>query len=204
MVRDEDLPDGVGEKLSNLTVLLPGHLLSGAFGMVEAAVEARPSSVHGTGVFVTRDLPPRTVVTAYPPHAVVWAQHGTAKGGDACAMYSREQLSVGNQPSIHESSVYQFDIDGHFALFGNPKLTDNPAYLGHMINDGVRVTDHPLSKLFYVPASAIKRNCEYIVTDLFVVLVVTTRAIKKDEELFSTYGFEYWDNALEKEKIACE
>lgn len=166
--------------------------------------ECRASATHGEGVFAKCRILAGEAITLYPidiiyPHTpgVQLAENETYKGNhitearahqlarDICFMYNAQQAGC---VVVADSQQHRND-----ALF-----------LGHMINDGAKLslqnTPERLvaARSIYAACSAAKRNC--ILTNftnkhgqLFVVAAVATRDIAPGEELFLTYGGDYWE-----------
>ena len=160
----------------------------------DAPVELRSSLVHGKGVFATRDIAEGEVVTIYPCHEMLWRPHGepnwvACNGGSVCP------------DANYASSVDIFG--GHMGAVGDPAKTDDPRYLGHMINEGVKITRLAHAAIY---ATLGRRRWNVCVDDIdgietlqafnkgfdYNLYVRSIRDIKKDEELFTAYGPEYW------------
>lgn len=128
-------------------------------------IEIRDSTISGAGkgVFATIDIPEGTHVCEYTGKVI---------------------------PTSEDFS----DRSRSFAMKnGNTILGDN---IGSFINDNVQL--RPLSyeetKAFFADRKLPRygtHNCKYFEWD-GKVFVVTTRDVKKDEELFTDYGFNYW------------
>ena len=75
---------------------------------------------------------------------------------------------------------------------GDPRKHDNPHYLGHMLNDSVKLSNPEAAAVYH----RISFLCESCVDVHYEGLqfMAATRDIKAGEELFFTYGVEYWLN----------
>jgi hypothetical protein len=77
---------------------------------------------------------------------------------------------------------------------GIPDLNQDPAYLGHFANDGARLlgVDEGAAD-DYVAASERARNAQHVdVADGLHMVTLATRHIRRGEEIFVSYGEEYW------------
>ena len=106
-------------------------------------------------------------------------------------------------PPLTSTAVY---LDETYAIMGHPDLVDNPAYAGHLANDGA-------GHLAFVKQSEKDESSveemisEYILGSLEVAnamhrplggagqyhtVTVATRDVEKGEEIFVTYGPDFW------------
>lgn len=113
--------------------------------------------------------------------------HG--KGVFACENINKNEIIT----------IYPFhEFDGHekyisylcdIVIAGNPNKIDNINLIGHMLNDNF---DYELfkNKKEYVE----NNNCMFMGSDkLQVIFLITTKKIKKGDELTVSYSSEYWD-----------
>lgn len=152
-------------------------------------VEARPSPVHGTGVFAVRDIKQGELVTLYPGDAVmkVVGSGAQAAVSDKLAKFCGE--SVDMVKLLEGLRPYRFNVTETIAVLGFPKFDKDPAYLGHLVNDGAATTDEET----YAAATAKAMNCRYhVCAKKGHVAIVATRDVKEGEELFASYGSAYW------------
>ena len=153
----------------------------------EPCCEVKPSSVHGLGVFATRDIAVDSYVTLYPSDDIMFRpttwKHRAMYGG-------RLPASV--------VSAYSLKLRGEFkqlsllAAVGDPMKHDNPHYLGHMMNDSVKCSN-PKAVEVYDRISSLRENCIDVPFE-GLHYMAATRDIKAGEELFFTYGPDYWLN----------
>ena len=168
----------------------------------DAPVELRPSPVHGRGVFATRDIAAGEPVTVYPCHDILWRPESGLNWSVA-------------EPDCWPNPDYGLGADifgGTVSVVGDPTLTSDPRYLGHMINDGARATG-PDGAEVYKTVSRQRRNVAAVWIDGietpkalhegfdYNLYIESRRDIKKDEELFMAYGAMYW---LEPRPVAAE
>ena len=150
-------------------------------------VEAKPSKIHGIGVFATRDVQPRQVLTLYPNDAMVSYWPGTYDSYVVPGTRSREEVfaihqEYGTLLGIHRGTCLQ--------AVGFPDLREDPAYLGHLANDAVgpETRDDEYERKLDGRVNAF---FEPVHSGLYQCLVAT-RHRAKGEEVLVAYGAEYW------------
>ena len=156
----------------------------------EPCCKVKPSSVHGLGVFATRDITEGSYVTLYPADDIyftpTWGQEDrvvTMNGGLL-------PKSVVNSYTLKLTGEYkQFAMLG---AVGDPRKHDNPHYLGHMLNDSVKLSN-PEAAAVYKRISLLRENCVDVHFE-GIQYMAAMRDIKAGEELFFTYGVDYWLN----------
>jgi hypothetical protein len=117
-------------------------------------------------------------------------------------------------------TAYAVSVDDHYSIMGHPELDDNPAYFGHFANDGAGefAFEEPNSQNSIRAALELGLDTEeeerlgveaniaaYVLNSLEVsnamhrslvdglhVVTVATRDIVAGEEIFVTYGPDYW------------
>ena len=105
----------------------------------DSPCEARPSNVHGLGVFAARDIPAYSYLTMYPCDAIRWQpaewlrtpglEDSVYKGGwNGKSTVENISYTQCLPPPCSET--------GNLSIVGNPKLFDEPHFLAHIINDG--------------------------------------------------------------------
>ena len=93
---------------------------------------------------------------------------------------------------------YEVGISDVYTIMGHPWLLDEMAYVGHMVNDGAMLKSCAdgdatgESAASYLASSEELANAAHVDLAGCHAAVVATRAVKADEELFLTYGVEYW------------
>jgi len=171
--------------------------------VINPPVEVRPSQIHGNGVFATRDITVGEFLTFYPGDALickakrinlrkVYTPAGLETSSQSCYVryYSSRYINASHQEeSPLESNIkegYWYDIDDTYAIYGDPSFTDNPWYIGHIINDAI---DFRTENSY----GSRKHNSYFhnLTSGLGVAIMAKTN-IKKDEEILISYGSEYW------------
>lgn len=173
-------------------------------------IKISDSLIHGKGVFATEDIPKGVIITFYPAHAIINSNK------DVHSLIDDQEFldNLDTYNNLYAFSISSSSSDENdktiiepnkLRLIGDPNRISNTLLLGHMINDcSVNVyKDIPFKNLedlrnfknaiasYYIKSK--KKNCIYE-TDKNnkIVSIVTTRDIKKDEELLVSYDFGYW------------
>jgi hypothetical protein len=135
--------------------------------------EIRNSPVHGKGVFATKDIPANTNIC-------IW---------DGEIVENLDNVDFGLV--ITNSQNKRISISGY-------KTPKTPIGIGQYINDGESFTptDNKLAPCIeqivnYTLGAMKKANVIYR-CGINVCSVVTTKPIRKDEEIFHKYGFSFW------------
>eukprot|EP00746_Dinoflagellata_sp_MGD_P115096 gnl/MRDRNA2_/MRDRNA2_51339_c0_seq1.p1 gnl/MRDRNA2_/MRDRNA2_51339_c0~~gnl/MRDRNA2_/MRDRNA2_51339_c0_seq1.p1 ORF type:complete len:275 (-),score=28.33 gnl/MRDRNA2_/MRDRNA2_51339_c0_seq1:9-833(-) len=160
------------------------------------------SSIHGQGVFATRNLGVGEVVTLYPGDAIRYYPV-TASG----VSESRSGVLFGKHVHANDQDAellrrefadYQYDVDGYYAVVGLPHLIHDSTYIGHMCNDGApRAAEIDWAAQYqsvkddewYQPS---RNNATFKSILDALIAIVATKPIMKDEEVLVTYGEAYW------------
>ena len=179
------------------------------FSQCMKCVEIRESSIAGAGLglFATKNIKSGTIISFYPAHSL------GVDGGDQLRFsclpsdekYFQEHPSTASsylhctdQPLFKRISVLtqlSEDLkDVPLYLDVNPEREIVGAWVSQMINDGAAVeSNSEEGVLDYYQASGKKRNCIHIPWGPSPIMAtVTTKKVKKGEELFTTYGGTYW------------
>lgn len=182
------------------------QMLDGALS--GTAVDAAPSSIDGTGAFAARDIEAGELVTLHPVDRILQ----TVSSGKVAGALMDEPL---DQPyfcappssvSADELAARQVayrktfrHVDPRrpesFMLDANPLKAARTGWMGHLVNDGARLTRDEQSEaaiLDYYAASGERRNVCTVALCVPLVGFVTTRPVAKGEELLATYGHQWW------------
>lgn len=166
---------------------------------IQCPVELRQSQVHGNGVFAKRDIKEGEFVTFYPCDAYYIGE--PAKDGSHAQIRFNSDMSDERCKELLMSSTYTLGSCGTGNMFiGDPDVTDNAWFLGHMINDGVAIIkrsgDIVTQCVVYTKASIARANVKIVNLragrQLCAVAMCATRDIQHGEEIFYTYDFPYW------------
>lgn len=144
------------------------------------------SNIHGIGVFATKDILKNSIITIYPADImyITYNENSTVQ-------YSKRQ---GGHCYKNIKNLYSVSFYDDYTVIGDPEFNTDPNFLGHMINDAVKPIDNNINE--YLKKSNELKNCEIIsmaYNDVpYISLIVSTRDIKVSEELFISYGTDYW------------
>lgn len=147
-------------------------------------IEVKQSTIHGNGVFAKRDIPKDNMVTIYP------------------TQYIYE--NIGNLKHERFANAEHFDYDHryaikttHYHVIGDPTRLENMMLVGHILNDsacnfdkGNYAVQHVKNIVGrYILSS--DNNCAFKeIHDIIYLKAI--KDIKKDDELFVSYGPGYW------------
>lgn len=152
----------------------------------DPCVEVRPST-FGKGVFATRDIKKGEHITYYPAHFF--------KATAFPFSMTNPEKTKGDRPN----DEYQYcSLQGQYSITGNPKLTDNPYMLGHMVNDPCEEVLKRDGESFgkwvgrYLLSSSKKRNCRFYELDSGLIGTKATKDIHSGEEILVFYDIQYW------------
>jgi len=179
-------------------------------------VEVKESSIPeaGLGLFAKKNIKAGTIICFYPAHTLgVEIGEGDSSSIFCCLDPDREYfkenpsskscyLHCTDQPLFKRTSIL-VDIGQNFEdvllyLDVNPNRPIVPAWVSQFINDGATVeSNSEEGVLDYYTATKSKKNCIHIPWAPSPIMVtVTTRKVKKGEELFTSYGSTYWLGVL--------
>ena len=153
----------------------------------------------GTGLFATRDIRAGELITLYPGDALLYWKDGQV------AMSASKQLCSGVVFGVHipmgerdvdrvtsaDARQYEICASSTLSCVGDPRLADNPAYLGHFTNDGV-VCASPEGAATYRVATRAAANADHVTLEGCHLATQATRDIVSGDEILVTYGEGYW------------
>jgi len=180
-------------------------------GVPRKLVKVGPSSIDGAGmgVFAMNNIKAGTIVGFFPVHAL-----GVEFDDETtfCLAGCREDQPYFDRPLAEktEEANYVHYLMGSRRIgsadFGSSRLyidvkPNRPLgdrWIGHLVNDGATVrSNSEQGMLDYYAASRKRKNCVNIpFASSPILATVTTRDVKKNEELFTSYGCMYWIDAL--------
>ena len=167
-------------------------------GELGELVEARPSNIHGTGLFATKDLEMGTLVTLYRPDLTV---DDTGKAlmidqadADYFQDFQKAQAPGSRQyfvfpPGVKTSAIP--DRCPRFWVAANPAKEAVPGFLGHLANDGASCADDGDVER-YLAESAEKANACLVPLCIPLMGLVLAADVKSGDELLVTYGYDAW------------
>lgn len=153
-------------------------------------VEIRKSAVRGNGLFATQNIDIGEDITIIPEHMRRYYD-GEWKIAMSSTFYiyreSFPEWFVGENVALFNQ--YLFRLDDRNWIWAMPDVL-KPGFLGHICNDGAMSLGEYDQRLYEVESGE-KRNVK-VVEKCGYVYLVATRNIKRGEELFLTYGLEFW------------
>lgn len=166
-------------------------------------IKESPIPQAGLGLFAKKPIKANTIVSLYPCHSL-----GIDRDSDFVFVSSSEDMAYfvenpsfrsiylhcTDQPLFQRPSVLgQYDPTPLY-LDVNPNRNLSDAWVSHFINDGATVgSNTEAGVLEYYQRSKIAKNCIHIPFGPSPILAtVTTKKIKKGEELLTSYGGTYW------------
>jgi len=159
--------------------------------------EVKASAIHGQGVFAKQKINKGELITIYPAHSISIHPGGHSNPGVLGLLKSdlAEERELEFTKTIRK--CYAFDVNQHYVIYGHPDLTDNPAFLGHMINDGAKghstkTVHNQKYMMLYAKVSLALRNAKFELIGGLCVGVVATKEINIGDEVLVTYDYPYW------------
>lgn len=167
-------------------------------------IEIKDSSIvggkAGLGLFATKNIKAGTIVSFYPAHAL-----GEDSETEFVSLLEDDASYFADHPPTQSSYLHCTDqpIFGRLSalqtqdplyLDVNPNRDRAPTWVSQMINDGAVIADNTeAGVLKYYQESGNTKNCIHIPFGPSPILAtVTTKKVKKGEELFTSYGGTYW------------
>ena len=160
--------------------------------------EARPSDIHGTGLFATRDLEMGTLVTLYRPDLTVDDTGKALMIDEADASYFQDfqkaQAAGSRQYFVFPPGVKTSAIPEpcpRFWVAANPAKAPIKGFLGHLANDGASCADDGDVER-YLADSAEKANACLVPLCIPLMGLVLAEDVSAGDELLVTYGYDAW------------
>lgn len=198
-------PDGtslvIRDKMSSL--------LSSIFPLNLDSVEVKASSVHGKGVFATKPIKTGEIITFYPGDSANYIPDGNEDKTDhlvICHLSNRVKKLTDCENTEETASnfynkhwEYNCKVSDYYSITGHPELDKDPNYVGHLINDRYVCDFKRITPSIYLELSAKRTNAIFKnLKNNTHVSVVARRDIAVGEEIFVTYGIEYWSAQIGK------
>lgn len=144
--------------------------------------EVRKSHVHGRGVFAVSPIREGEVFTLYPADV-------PAKSVGDNILY---EIDADHPFFDTVDKVQDYTIEmGKTILVGDPTLVSDRSYIGHMINDLVMSGNFKAEAVYNGVSEKFSNASLKQVAEHFIC-VVASRDIAIDEEIFISYGLQYW------------
>lgn len=156
-----------------------------------------PSTVPqaGLGLFASRNVSAQELLTLYPGDALIQWDRGVGDfGGDVGVLFGNHVIDRdASRVTTDEARGYELKIQERQSLVADPNLMDDAAYLGHMINDGAALlSETNSSRTVYSQDTFDRHNAAFQIVEGCHLVVVATRDMMEGEEIFVSYGEDYW------------
>ena len=174
------------------------------------SIEVKPSSIPGAGLglFAKKNIKASTIISFYPVHALgtemdeeIWVYNDDEYFRDNPPSQS-SYLHATDQPIFKRTSILTQEIpeckDIPTYLDCNPNQEYDALWASQYINDGAILTSNDEEGInTYYQNSKQKKNCIHVPFGPSPIMAtITTKKVKKGEELFTSYGAVYWLGVL--------
>lgn len=131
---------------------------------------------------------------------IIWGSHVDEVDRLEDSVVFQKDMSI-NENSNPSLTHYTLEVCEKYSIMGMPSLDFYPAYHGHFANDGA---GHFARKKMdsganieeeiaaYVNQSIQSSNAKHVNIDGLHMVTVATKNIKEGDEIFVTYGVDYW------------
>ena len=146
----------------------------------------------GNGLFASRDIRLGELITIFPADAILFrdAEMEEVSG----VIYGNVRTAECGSLTDDAARDYEIRISSIHSIVGDPSMTDDAAYLGHIANDGACLTEgDDKSRTRYSQQSADGANGVF--KDIHQgchMGLFSLRPISNGEEIFVSYGEGYW------------
>lgn len=171
--------------------------IGGGVADLAAVAEARPSAIHGEGLFATRDLEMGALVALYRPDLTV-DENGEAlliDGGDAEYFASADRGPLSQVRWVYPPTLTTSAVPDarppRFWVAANPNKPTTPGWLAHLVNDGATCADAEDVERYCAATAAAKNAC-LVPLCVPLVGVVLSDAVAAGEEILVSYGHDAW------------
>lgn len=162
-------------------------------------ITVKESSIHGKGVFATKDIKEGSLITFYFPYFLEYVYTSVVndkeEGIVILPILSRRRFSRNNNDEIDYLRKGTIRISDHFMLVGDDQYFTDHRICGHMINDPCDFSKGKVTSEEYERQIIIKANASVVSyeKDRRFIYVAATRDIKQGEEILIPYGSRYWE-----------
>lgn len=156
-----------------------------------------PSTVAkaGLGLFASRDVKDKEMVTLYPGDALLAWKNGVGDFSADVGVQFGNHITDRDARRVtsNEARGYELKIREGHSLVADPSLVDDAAYLGHMINDGSALSNKSnKSRTKYSQDTFDRHNAAFQLMEGCHYVAIATKDVAKGEEIFVSYGEDYW------------
>ena len=149
------------------------------------------SEHHGRGVFATRDIAEGELITFFPGDALMlWQDAGKRDHGLFFGKHvPKEARGAGSVDELRRD--YELTVDATRTIVGDPQRADDPAYIGHMCNDGAACVTLD-ARAHYAVETARACNAAFFPVEGCHMWTKAIRPIAEGDEVLVSYGEGYW------------
>jgi len=185
-------------------------------------IRVGPSSIPnaGQGVFATKNIKAGTIIGFYPVHMIGMETYDDSDNEMTVTSNADDRHFFENTADDADNNYLQYlvgsrplcglrasEMGATFYIDVNPEKNSaqpdasSSSWISHFINDFATVTSNSEDGLVeYYQKSAAQRNCVHTPFGPSPMIVtMTTTKVKKNDELFTTYGGSYWLASVLKE-----
>lgn len=159
-----------------------------------ACCAVRPSPLHGDGLFAARDVAEGELLSFFPADALLVWEGGDRKRNDCMMSFGAHVPQEERDAArILDERVrdYELYISPVFSAVGDPARREDPAYLGHLANDGATCAS-PERVEEYRSEAAASANAVPVWVEGCHLALQASRPISAGEEVLYAYGEAWW------------
>jgi SET domain-containing protein len=142
------------------------------------------SKIHGIGIFAKQNIEKNELITLYPAHYITISNIPFGM--------RLTELNIDSKTFLDYSIRY----DESIIITGNPLLYKNEKMIGHLCNDGYKhnfINKNKKNIKKYNKKRKEYNNTKFcLIEDTTFMGIISTKNIKKDDEILVDYGFDYW------------
>lgn len=159
-------------------------------------VYVKDSKLHGKGVFAKEGIKKGETITYYPPHFIIFFPKGHVAVDNEVVVLPNNNIvkSVFTKELLF---TYNHYISNHYQICGDPEIIDNMSFVGHIINDCVRghsPQDNYNMEKYMELALKLCNSYSQFDNKNYLIPIIATKNIERDEEILLPYSYEYWEN----------
>lgn len=152
-----------------------------------------PSTIAGRGLFAAVDCRKGDLLTCYPGDGLIFTPEAAG-----WSMQWGSHVQKADRKTVNDLADSMFGyilfVDDDYGILGLADYDDNPNYLGHFANDGATTLPTCEADLapYVLDSNSVRNAMHQGISGDCHMITVATRDIGKGEEIFVTYGPEYW------------
>ncbi|KAL3935861.1 MAG: hypothetical protein SGBAC_008702 [Bacillariaceae sp.] len=164
-----------------------------------------PSSIPdaGLGVFANRLIHVGELITLFPGDALLlWnKQVGDTRSGIRVMFGKHIEDCNADRVCSTKARLYELKISNNESIVADASLASEPAYIGHLINDGCTLMSRSnTARTRYSQDTSDCHNVAFLDAKGCHYMVIATKDIQKGDEMFVSYGEGYWMSRIEDDK----